>query len=109
MDRLIFLNIKHVRSWFILIIFLGLAPSFSAQEYSLSFQVLDEATNRPIENAQIIISPCACGGVTDANGEFSINLPKNTYAAQAFFIGYKTAERTVIVYQNRRIRLILTK
>src|SRR5690606_4994134 len=109
MDRLMFLNIKYVRSWFILIIFLGLAPSFSAQEYSLSFQVLDEVTNRPIENVQIIISPCACGGVTNANGEFSINLPKNTYAAQAFFIGYKTAERTVILDQNKRVRLTLTE
>ncbi|WP_239970617.1 TonB-dependent receptor [Confluentibacter citreus] len=79
----------------------------SAQEYKLSFQILSEADNRPIDNAQIIITPCACGGVTDTNGEFSINLPKNTYLVKVSFIGFKTAEREVTLDQDKRLRLTL--
>lgn len=87
----------------------GITQLLSAQEYKLSFQILDEAENRPLENAQIILTPCACGGVTDVNGEFSINLPKGTYYAKVSFIGFKTVEKEVILNQNKRLQLTIAE
>ena len=100
---------KKTSNWLILMVFLGLSQFLSAQEYALSFQILDAINNRPFENAQIIITPCACGGVTNTNGEFSINLPKGTYSIKVSYIGFKTVDREVILDQNKRLRLTLAE
>lgn len=107
MDRIVFLQAKPIQNWLLFTLLFGLVQSFSAQEYTLSFQVLDGIDNRPVENVQIIITPCACGGVTNADGEFSINLPKNTYSVKVSFIGYETIEREILLDQNKRLRLTL--
>ncbi|MGE5943672.1 MAG: TonB-dependent receptor, partial [Flavobacteriales bacterium] len=88
---------------------MSITQLLSAQEYSLSFQVLDVVNNRPFDNAQIIITPCACGGVTDINGEFSINLPKGNYNIKVSYIGFKTVEREIILDQNKKLRITLTE
>ena len=109
MDRIMPLRVNQIKSYFIMIALLGITQLLSAQEYKLSFQILDEAENRPLENAHIILTPCACGGITDVNGEFSINLPKGTYSAKVSFIGLKTVEREVILNQNKRLQLTLAE
>ncbi|OYX28790.1 MAG: TonB-dependent receptor [Flavobacteriales bacterium 32-35-8] len=109
MDRIIPIPITQIQNWFVAIIILGTTSLLSAQENTLSFQILNETDNRPFENAQIIITPCACGGVTDANGEFSINLPKATYLIKVYFIGFETVEREIILDQDKRLRLTLAE
>src|SRR5690606_3806480 len=109
MDRLKLLQMKHMHNWLIIISFFGISQLLFAQQHTLSFQVLSAADNRPFEHAQIIITSCACGGVTDMNGEFSINLPKDTYSVKVSFIGFKAIEREVILDQNRKFRLTLTE
>jgi hypothetical protein len=81
----------------------------SAQEHTLSFQILDNITNRPIENVQITLTPCACGGVTDVNGEFKITLPEKKYDAKIAFIGFKTLEKEILLNQDKKLRLTLTE
>ena len=60
-----------------------------SQEHILSFEVLEHANGRPLDNAQIAITPCACGGVTDASGKFQISLPVDTYTVTVSYIGFK--------------------
>ncbi|MFI0430219.1 carboxypeptidase-like regulatory domain-containing protein [Mariniflexile sp. HMF6888] len=110
MDRIILsLRMNKIRSYFIMIVLFGITQLLSAQEYKLSFQILDETENRPFENAQIILTPCGCGGVTDVNGDFSINLPKNTYLVKVSFIGFKTVERVVTLDQDKKLWLTLSE
>ncbi len=81
----------------------------SAQEHTLSFQILDDFTNKPIENVQISLRPCSCGGVTDVNGEFEITLPQDTYRALVSYIGFKTLEREIFLNQNQTFVLRLSE
>ncbi len=60
-----------------------------AQEYALSFEVLAEATGLPMDDAQIAITPCACGGITNSQGRFSISLPEDNYNVTVSFIGFQ--------------------
>jgi len=77
-----FLNILTVFILFFNIIFA------QGQEYNLSFKIVDEITEEPLQNVAIFIEPCSCGGVTDIEGKFSIKLPKNKYKISVSFVGF---------------------
>ncbi|WP_158657069.1 TonB-dependent receptor [Maribacter cobaltidurans] len=99
---------KQERIWIVALILLTCVVNvMSAQEHTLSFQILDDLTNEPIENAQISLRPCSCGGVTDIKGEFKITLPQDTYVAMVSFIGFKTLEREIFLDQDQTLRLSL--
>lgn len=99
-------QMKQISCWLLLLV-LGLASqSFLAQTHTLTFKILDEQ-KKSFEGAQIILTPCSCGGVTDTKGEFSIALPKNTYTAKIYFVGYKTIERKITLDQSKTIQLTL--
>lgn len=74
----------------------------------LSFKILDE-NQKPLENVQIQLTPCNCGGVTNTNGEFSINLTEDTYVVNASFIGYKAVIREVLLNRDIRLELFLVE
>ncbi|MGI9552076.1 MAG: TonB-dependent receptor [Aurantibacter sp.] len=76
-----------------------------AQEYTLSFEVLVEETGIPLDNAQIAISPCACGGVTNRSGRFSIKLPQDTYSITVSFIGFQNELQSIDLNNNRILRV----
>lgn len=69
------------------------ALSYSAvaqvTNYTLSLEVVNEATGLPMESAEISIAPCSCGGVTNLSGRFSISLPSDTYTVRITYIGFK--------------------
>ncbi len=71
-------------------IFLGITGlAGQSQEFALSFEVLTAAGGLPLEDAQIDITPCACGGITNTSGRFSIQLPQNNYTITVSYIGFK--------------------
>ena len=110
MDRIIFLQLKQLSSWFVIIILLLCTTNFIyAQVHTLSFKILENITNRPIENVQIALTPCACGGVTNANGEFTITLPEATYNSKIYYIGFKTLEKEILLNQDKILRLTLSE
>ncbi len=85
-------------------------PSYGqAIEYTLSFEVLAEETGLPLDDAQIAITPCACGGVTNAAGRFSISLPADTYQINVSFIGFSDDTRTLELNGNTIIKVELTE
>ena len=87
------------------LIFLLFTLSALAQEHTLSFQVLDEVTGLPLESAEVAIQPCACGGITNKTGRFSIVLPQDEYTITIAYIGYKSNVRTLDL--NRRQTIIV--
>ena len=79
-----------------------------AQDYRLEFQILDAFSN-PLENVQILINPCACGGVTDENGEYSIELAADTYQITVSFLGYTTIQRQLDLNANKKLLLSMSE
>jgi len=64
-------------------------------EYTLSFEILEDAVGQPLEGAQIAIRPCACGGVSSEAGRFSISLPAHSYEVTITYIGFRTEKKSV--------------
>jgi hypothetical protein len=63
---------------------------------TISGKVVDTKTNQPLEYATIIIKNSetekVSGGITDLNGEFSIEMPKATYQISVAFISFESAK-----------------
>ena len=78
-----------------------------AQDFGLTFEVVAAASGLPLEGAEIIIKPGSSGGVTDAAGNFSINLPRNTYNITVSFIGFKDQFRSVLLNKTTLIKVAL--
>lgn len=77
------------------------------QTHTLTVEVSEAAIAAPLEGAQIVISPCACGGVSSEEGRFSIALPPRTYQVNITYIGFKTETRRVILDQDITLNISL--
>jgi hypothetical protein len=99
----------HKQPFFLFVIFLFLnAARIFAQDAMLSFYVLDNDTDIPLESAQIAISPCGCGGITNASGRFSISLQPGAYQISINYIGYSTENLTIDLSQGKIITVRLS-
>ncbi len=78
-----------------------------AQEYKMSFKVIEEATGKPLENTDIFIQPCSCGGITDVSGLFSKYLTEDTYLVTISYVGFKKDVRTVLLNKETLIEIHL--
>ncbi|NMH87518.1 TonB-dependent receptor [Flavivirga algicola] len=97
-----------------LITILFIASIFNAsysqnKEYKLSFKIIDQETGLNVDNAQILITPCDCGGVTDYTGSFNVKLVKNTYTINISYIGYETYSQMISLDKNQLLRIKLHK
>lgn len=65
--------------------------------YTLSGQVLDNATGDPLPGATVQVAGTTTGAATDAEGtyELTARLEAGTYTLRYRFVGYQTAEREV--------------
>ncbi|MDC6387365.1 TonB-dependent receptor [Maribacter sp. PR1] len=73
----------------------------NAQDYTLSLLVLDENTGLPLDNTQIAINPCSCGGITNEAGRFSIKLPDGNYSVTINYIGFAIKVLNVQLNENK--------
>ncbi len=96
---------RRFRFTWLLLIFSILSSFGQAQEFSLSFEVLVEETGLPLDDVQIAISPCACGGITNTSGRFSINLPANTYNVAVSYIGFQDNIQTINLDRSMIIQI----
>ena len=99
-----------MRKYYIYLSFIScffIHQQLSAQVYDLEFQILNQVDNSPVENVQIIITPCACGGVTDVLGKFSIKLPSDNYIVQLSYLGFKTITKEISLNANEQLTLYL--
>ncbi|MEX1063164.1 MAG: carboxypeptidase-like regulatory domain-containing protein, partial [Balneolaceae bacterium] len=68
-------------------------------------QVVDAATSQTLPGVNIVVSGTAIGTVTDADGNFSINLPSLNDTLLVSYIGYQTREVPVDGRSNIRVTL----
>lgn len=65
---------------------------------TISGRVLEAPSDQPIEDVNVVIVGSIFGGVTDAEGHFTIDqVPPDTYTLQVSTLGYRTARQSVAV------------
>ena len=63
--------------------------------FRVSGEVREEETNTPLPGVNILVQGTTVGTVTDANGQFSIEVPSESSVLVFSFIGYTTKEVSV--------------
>jgi hypothetical protein len=77
---------------------LGQAATAAAQGGSITGTVTNKANNQPIAGAQILLVNTRIGGLTDAQGRYTIaNVPAGTYIVSVTFLGYAEARQPNVV------------
>ena len=72
---------------------------------SIQGRVVDEATQRPLQGAQVSLLGTNRGMLTNANGEYLIpGVPAGEHRVSVQYIGYGTSEQTVRVQANQVTR-----
>ena len=79
---------------------LGPLTSFAAH---IKGKVTDENGN-PLEFVAVSIVGTTSGTVTNAQGEYNLNLKAGTYTLQCYMIGYKTEANTITVEGEKKYR-----
>jgi TonB-linked SusC/RagA family outer membrane protein len=82
---------------------LALFPAFAMAQGggSISGRVIDQATQRPIQEAQVVVVGTQRGAVTDQQGRYTITgVPAGTYQLRARRIGYAQSDQQVSVGAN---------
>ncbi|MET2985413.1 TonB-dependent receptor domain-containing protein [Aureibaculum conchae] len=68
--------------------------TLNAQKFEITGNVIDQETNQPLEYATIVLRPTngdpVDGGLTDANGNFKIDVKKGTYNISVEFISFES-------------------
>lgn len=99
-----------IRSILFTISLLGLAalPASAQERGTITGEVLDLTTRRPLVGAQISIPGTAIGTVTNSSGRFLLpNVPSGEVTVRTQFIGYSTNSRTVMVGAGETVTLTL--
>ncbi|GAC1408226.1 MAG: hypothetical protein NVSMB64_16160 [Candidatus Velthaea sp.] len=87
------------------------APSTASQQQgsNVTGSVVDRSTGLPLSNAVVTVPGTALRTLTDKQGRFTLTVPPGTYAFQAQFTGYQTAETdTVVVLPNQTTAIALS-
>lgn len=84
---------------------LTMAARPAAAQGSIRGRVVDAGTNRPIADAQIVVTGSQMGALTNANGDFVVvNVPVGSREIVARRLGYTRQARTVTVSQGAEVR-----
>ena len=96
------LNLRHLTVLLILCTaFLGGAiPAFAQQgDKKMTGQVIDE-NKEPMIGVSILIVGTSTGTVTDFDGNYTLNVPKDSKELQFSYVGYETKVITIPVNSN---------
>jgi iron complex outermembrane receptor protein len=96
-----------MRKIFFLVILLFTGIYLKAQ--SLSGNITDAATHKPIQGASVYIPPLKFGSVTGVKGNYRIgSVPNGTYEVEIKMIGYATLIKQVTIKGNVIFDFVLT-
>src|SRR5690606_26635331 len=84
---------------------LSLSPFLTPIEITVQGKVTDDAFN-PIPGVNVLVKGSASGTVTNANGEYSINVPDENVTLIFSFIGYITQEVAVSGRTSMDVQLV---
>ncbi|NOY77846.1 MAG: TonB-dependent receptor, partial [Calditrichaeota bacterium] len=89
---------KSLKPLFLMLLIWAIAFPAQAQTGTLSGNVTDAATHRPLPGANVILVGTQLGTTTDASGSFRITgLLPGKYTVAVRFIGYKSVQKTVLI------------
>ena len=100
------LILKHVT---ICLIVLAFTKSGDAQTKTITGKILDSTTHSPLQNVSIIIKNSRIGGLSDANGNFSLVADKNAQIILFSFTGYQSATRNLSSNPTQEFTILLSK
>lgn len=90
---------------FLPLLWLGLSLPAMAQVRLVKGTVLEKATQTPVAGATVVLKGTTEGTITDANGEFSINVPDESAVLVIQFIGYTPQEIAVGTQSSLTVHL----
>ncbi len=74
-----------------LIFILSFSPLFAQQTSSIRGRILDEKTEKPLSNVNIVLQKTVLGASTDRDGFYTIeSIPSGSYSVQVSMLGYET-------------------
>lgn len=97
------------RIWFVLIsVLLLFIPGFAQQTFLLSGNVVSSESSHPLPFAWIYIQEQGQSVMCDEQGDFGTHLPYGTYHLTIHAGDYRSAEREVVLDENRELRIELS-
>ncbi len=95
---------------FILIaVLLFVAIGLKAQQVTIKGIVVSKENQQPLEDVDVYVKNLKKGAVTDAKGNFTLQLPKGKYTVVVSEIGYKTIEQNIACMKDMEVRFELAK
>lgn len=107
MDRLELKNIFIIVCCTVLTLLFSHASFGQKDLPKLSVVVINQQSGSPLSNAQIYINPCTCGGVTNENGLFTIDLFKNNYTVTISHIGFQQQVKQITLVKSKKLNITL--
>jgi len=92
---------------YLLLLLLCTVTTAVAQMNQLTIEVTNKETDKPIEFANIYLSPCNCGGVTDQQGNFITNLKSGTYSLITSYIGFESDTLVISISSDDQLAISL--
>lgn len=77
------------------------------KESNLSIKIVNRENGKPLENADVYIQPCECGGISNRDGVFSIDLPQDNYQIAVTYIGFEDNIQRVELNKDLSLELRL--
>ena len=81
--------------------------NLSAQDFDLEITVKDKSNSDILEFANVYITPCSCGGTTDGEGKFKIDLTADEYQIVTSNIGFENDTTIVLLEKNTSVDIDL--
>lgn len=70
-------------------------PVFSQEQYIIRGKVVDSASQQPLNGASVFCQNTTFGVITNAEGEFSMTLPRGGYDLVVSYTGYQSNEQRI--------------
>ena len=68
---------------------------FSQEQFTVTGKVIDAVTQQPLGGASVFCQNTTFGVITNADGEFTIRLPRGGYDLAVSYTGYQAAEQRI--------------
>ena len=89
-----FLNICKRVKMLVSLLFISISLTVNAQTEQITGKVVD-SNSKPLNGASVVIRTIKKGSITDADGNFSMRVPKGSYTLEVSFVGYTTIKKEI--------------
>ncbi|QNF33053.1 carboxypeptidase-like regulatory domain-containing protein [Adhaeribacter swui] len=98
---------RHLLVFACFYLFLALVTIPAFAQFKLTGTLTDEATQKPVVAANIVVQNTSKGAITNEQGNFSLLLPAGNYQITFSSVGYQPQTRQVQISQDTRLDVAL--